>query len=508
MTRQWFEVDRNGLAQVLGRQSKGRAIAELIANAWDEPGVTSVTVRISSIVGRPRVQIEVEDDAPNGFQDLRESYVLFAASKKKGEPATRGRFNVGEKLFIARCIWAAIESTTGTVKFHQDGHRVNGTAKRERGTLLTALMDMTRDELTEVEALLHQLIPPASIKTQVRVQFGTSMGLNFTLNDVQVPPSQVLRATLPTELSDAQGSLRQLERETDVEVYRLATPMLYELGIPVVAIDGPFSINVMQKVPLTLDRENVRPAFLRKLRVAVLDATHALLKPDEAKAEWVTEALAGAASDTVSNVLDQRFGAKRVTYDPSDPEASKRAASEGYTVVPGGALPAATWERVRETGAMKSAGQVTPTKHPRFSPDGIDTEVPFDKWTDAQKVVGVSFKLIGQALLRDRTGLSIRIVRDRVNRHAAWYGRGGFLTLNLQVLGHRWFEDGASGLQEEHVDLLLHELGHEWSGDHLASEYHEALTRLGARLALLLVQEPGLRRALRRETVAAKEETT
>jgi len=34
-------------------------------------------------------------------------------------------------------------------------------------------------------------------------------------------------------------------------------------------------------------------------------------------------------------------------------------------------------------------------------------------------------------------------------------------------------------------ELLIHEFGHEHSGDYLSSDYHEALCRLGARLAKL-----------------------
>jgi len=57
----------------------------------------------------------------------------------------------------------------------------------------------------------------------------------------------------------------------------------------------------------------------------------------------------------------------------------------------------------------------------------------------------------------------------------------GRLDLNLLRLGHKWFEQGAT----EAVDrLLLHEFGHEYSGDHLTEQYHEALCRLGARAAL------------------------
>ena len=72
------------------------------------------------------------------------------------------------------------------------------------------------------------------------------------------------------------------------------------------------------------------------------------------------------------------------------------------------------------------------------------------------------------------------------NSFAACYG-GGRLTFNLLRLGHRWFEQGAS----EDVDaLLIHEFGHEYSGDHLSSDYHEALCKLGAGLKKLALERP------------------
>jgi len=46
-------------------------------------------------------------------------------------------------------------------------------------------------------------------------------------------------------------------------------------------------------------------------------------------------------------------------------------------------------------------------------------------------------------------------------------------------LGAQWFEQG---ITDEVVRLLIHEFGHEYSGDHLSSDYHDALCRFGARM--------------------------
>jgi hypothetical protein len=42
--KNWFEVDRQGLARLLERKGKEFVLYELVQNAWDEPGVRLVTV--------------------------------------------------------------------------------------------------------------------------------------------------------------------------------------------------------------------------------------------------------------------------------------------------------------------------------------------------------------------------------------------------------------------------------------------------------------------------------
>ena len=49
-----------------------------------------------------------------------------------------------------------------------------------------------------------------------------------------------------------------------------------------------------------------------------------------------------------------------------------------------------------------------------------------------------------------------------------------------------------NGINEENLSFLIHELGHYYQGDHLSNDYFEALTDLGARLALAVATEPSL----------------
>jgi hypothetical protein len=68
----------------------------------------------------------------------------------------------------------------------------------------------------------------------------------------------------------------------------------------------------------------------------------------------------------------------------------------------------------------------------------------------------------------------------------ACYGDGK-LDFNLFRLGHKWFQQG---ITEEVDQLLIHEFGHHFSGDHLSEEYHDGLCRLGAGLKALAMKKP------------------
>ncbi len=90
---------------------------------------------------------------------------------------------------------------------------------------------------------------------------------------------------------------------------------------------------------------------------------------------------------------------------------------------------------------------------------------------------------LGQELME--VPVKVKFVNTE-NKFVAGYGRGQ-LHFNLHHLGYKWFEQGAT----EDVDqLLIHEFGHQYSGDHLSAEYHEALCRLGARIKRLALEKP------------------
>lgn len=156
-----------------------------------------------------------------------------------------------------------------------------------------------------------------------------------TFNGDRLHPRSPLRtfeASLDTLVADEEGVMRPRVRKTQVSIFEVLpseTPTLYEMGLPVVETGDKWHVNIGQKVPLNRDRDNVRPAFLQPVRVAVLNAAFDLLTvDDEATAGW--RKLAGSdqrcSDEAIKHLIRLRFGEKVASPDPSDTEAMQRLA--------------------------------------------------------------------------------------------------------------------------------------------------------------------------------------
>lgn len=465
---QWFDVNKEGLAKLLERKGKQFAIAELISNAWDQ-NVTRVEVTLSPIPGgRSLYRLIVTDDDPHGFKDLSHAFTLFAESNKKGEAQKRGRFNLGEKLVLAVCDSASIASTTGTVVFDKNGRHVSR-KRRDRGSEFNGLIRMTAQEFKDCQAFVKTLIPPPGILTR------------FNAEEIEQRTAKAeFEAPLQTEIGDEQGYLRRSIRKTKVRVYEpLAgeTPSLYEMGVPVVETNDRWHVDVLQKLPLNFDRDNVPPAFLRNIRTLVMNALFEQVRGDELSRTWVKEALESpeASAEAVAHFLDEKYSEKRVIYDPSDTEANKIAISQGYQVIHGNSLPPQIWTHVKAHGLAAPAGQVTPSDRPK-----VDRSTIIDpaKYTPGMTRITNFAKFVAQQIKIGE--IQIQIVSDINQSHEACYG-GRTLTFNMFRLGKAWFD--LSPMDPEVTSLLIHEFAHDKVSDHLSHEFHKACSEYGAKLA-------------------------
>src|SRR5262245_32773006 len=283
-------------------------------------------------------------------------------------------------MVLAVCESASISTTKGTVLFTDEGRIEKPRQKRERGSVFQGRIKMTREEYPLVCDYLRSLLLPENVVV--------------TFNGDRLVPRKPLRtfeASLETLVADEQGVMRLRGRKTQVGIFDALpgeVPGLYEMGLPVVETGEKWHVNIGQKVPLNRDRDNVRPACLQAVRVAVLNAAFDLLTTEEeATAPWCK--LAGAdqrcSDEAIKHLIRLRFGEKVAAPDPSDIEAMKRFQSQGGTIVVG--LSKGEWANVRRSGAAPPAGQVCPTAKPYSADPDADpvNVIPEDRWSEGMK---------------------------------------------------------------------------------------------------------------------------
>jgi len=466
-----FEVDRQGLRRLLERRGKEFLLYELFQNAWDQ-NVTEVSATFEKLPGSRVATISVVDDDPDGFADLSHAYTLFADSKKKANPQQRGRFNIGEKLVIAVCEESRIVTTKGGVEFVGNERR-SLRSRTNQGSRFEGTIRLTNEEYVACCEAMHRLLAPEGSKTT----------FNGKLIESRKPVAVVPRIKLATEIADEEGFLRKTTRNTEIRIYEPLpgeVGTLYEMGIPVVETGDDWHVDVQQKVPLNVDRDNVPPAFLRAIRTAVLDEMHHHLTEETANHLWVKQAMEDpdVSDDAVKAVIKNRFGEKVVVFDPKDPEANNRAVAEGFTVIHGRQLSKDEWVNVRRI-EVPSSGRLFPTDPGQ----AVLAEPKEPTAQEAKMIAGI--KRLARVLIGADIGVTM--ISEWSDNASARYGRRHMM-LNRAKLGRQWFE----ALDERSVGLIIHELGHEYEGNHLSENYYRALTKLGARLAIATAQDPSL----------------
>ncbi len=490
----WFQVDKEGLRKILERRGKALILAELLQNSWDTDA-KNVEVILDKIPGRPFARIIVKDDHPEGYADLSHAFTLFAPSEKKGDPEKRGWMNLGEKLVLSMCKWAQIKSTKGSVHFNEDGTMTRRRKKTEKGSICEAEIRLNQEEFDEVVASFYDLIAPPHCTTTLQVDSAEPDTLPTR------KPICTFEASLTTHIADEEGLMKRTTRKTMVEVYDLAEHerneddddmggWIYEMGIPVVNTGDRYHINVLQKVPVNMDRDNVPPSYLKKLRALVLNHTAQLLSKDESAESWVTNALESddVESAAVNTTMDKRYGEKRASYDPNDPESSKNLMAQGYTIVHGRSLPAGAWDSVRRSGAILSSSTIAPTPRPYSDdPNAPPVKVvPKEKWNEGMHEIAIVAKELAKHLIGTQA-LQVRYVLPKDRSWGACCD-GYNLDFNVSKLGYKYFQDWHNYPQLV-LDLLVHEFAHKKAGDHLDETFHKECTRMAGEGMVLVMRQ-------------------
>jgi hypothetical protein len=351
-----FEIDSKGFARLAEARGKFAILAELIGNAWDsydEPYPQDAKVEFTlTHEGEGKAFLAVEDWG-GGFTDISEAYTLYAPSRRADKYNKIGRFNIGEKSALSQMICPEIISTTPAgVRWDEDRQRHSLRQNRPKGTLVRGRIRISQADFHDLCEKILTLIPP--------------LPTVFNGKELTRPPLiTTFQCKLPTVIAE-DGVLKDRVRQGTVQVYAgygAGKGEILEMGIPVVETDNDYICNVLQKVPLGTERDNVPPKFLRALNAALLNAIADKLTEEEASKPWVTEAAGNPniTKEALKDVLGKRFGERALVVTPGDPLANTTATLNGHTLVGGGSMSGDMWDNVKKHDLLKPTVAVYPS---------------------------------------------------------------------------------------------------------------------------------------------------
>jgi hypothetical protein len=468
----WFVVDKEGLRKTLSRKGKAFAIYELLQNGYDE---NSTRLEVSLTVPKNGKSIlTCIDNAPNGYMDLSNAHTMFGESKKKTDVQKRGRFNVGEKYVLALCDSASVTSKTGRIVFKGDGTRSHDNVNTKTGTEFRGELPLIQEEYNDMVRKVKLVIPPVTT----------------IFNGVEIPKRKLLHefsVSLPTEVADENGILRSRKHSTKVRLYEVPKDKayLYEMGMPVVSIDCKWSVDIQQKVPLNIERDNVTPAYLKQVLGAIINERGDDISDEEAAAAWVSTAMESAhvRDEALKKVYHKRFGQGAVLFDGSDIGSNREAVAKGRAVVSRGAVTPELRKKLIKVG-IKKAGDEFSTHH-----NGPDNLIPDDKLNAAQRLYKHFIEDVSPHVLNH----PLKKVEFADDPDADLYGctewldpKGYTFTVNV---AHHDVTDW-----RRNYDLFIHELAHfqVQRNDHLVEGFWRAVSDIGAKLAQVALERPEL----------------
>ena len=442
----WFEVDQEGLKDLNAGREPWKLIKELVQNSWDEAPFASecrITTQLSE--DRANTEITVEDNG-GGFADIRDSYTLMRNTPKRNDPTKRGRFNQGEKDVISVAKEATIETNGTTVRFAPDDTRSQEKNDRDRGTLVKITMPWNEAQRTRLVTQLKTLRPPIGYQTIID---GEAV--------VAKPPEAVRQAQVDTQIQDQDGSLKGTKRNARIEITEphdtRGKSRIYEMGIPIQEIDCPWDVDVMIKVPLDRERDNVKPTYLKKIYAEVLNAVHYITKDEDFRELWVKQAIehGDISREAVRATMKGRYQAERAVFKVMDRDACQRAETAGYKIGDKGSLSPKEVKAFEQHCGMVNADVLFPTPPQPQNDYEADAGTPaalFAEWaTKIAEWCGI--------------GATVRFFDEPHNLRTAdcqASTTNPVLRFNEGKLSQEFLREPYG--RPEQYNLLIHELGH------------------------------------------------
>ena len=472
-----FAVSESGMRELNSSREPWDLVKELIQNAWDEaPFASECRVTVEPQLEGSATMVTVQDDGP-GFSDIADAYTLMGHTAKRSQPTKRGRFNIGEKDVISVAIKAKVETVGRTVTFPSAGPRKVDTNLRAKGTVIEVLMPWNELQSDDLIAKLRCFRPPANYCLFVN-------GLEVPLR----PAKAISSVALPTVTQNGpREPMRTTQRRTDIHFIELASPSgerwLYEMGIPVQPISCPWDIDIMQKIPMSQQRNAVSETYLNRIYAETLNATHGMLEKDEFGSEWVKRAVdhSHIKSEAVRATVKGRYGSSKAVFATLDQDANRRASDNGYGLINPGGLSKGEIKAFREHAGVKESDVVFPTPPPPredYGPEPGSNEERFAEWVT---------EIAGQCNL----SATVRFFNEPQNDRRADCSVSTAtptLRFNTAHLDEKFFQPPYETLP--HWDLVLHELGHalsERSGH--GEAWGEGVSKAGAFIAVHMIRD-------------------
>lgn len=439
-TEKRFEIDTDGFKIQMSEMPLWRLIQEVVSNSFDESSVTDIQLTVEEH-GDDMVYVRCVDNG-NGFNDHRDVFTLYKDSYKRTNPEQRGRYNLGDKQFLAVAIEGTVCTGKYVISFYEDVRTIEKSDESIKGVTITALFKRPDNEsLESIIEKLHELIVPIEKR--------------LCINNLHVFHKTVVKkfkCVLPTTIASGKNSkLVQVKRETEVVLYKKTfqePARIYELGVHIQELqdDFDFHIDIRQKVPQVASRDVVSDKYLQTLYSEIAKNTLDLIDVNNVGSSWVGDALKKSDENTSKEILKKMYGTDKVMIESTtDHRANEKALESGCILIKGSTLDKDVRNNlIKNVEVIKYAGE-------EFETTFGDSE--FVEPNEDMK----RFARIVEMIAKDVVGRKITCSFFKMPDGAdvANYGHN-VISWNVSHLGKKFFKDFSSRA----TGILAHELAH------------------------------------------------
>jgi len=440
-----FDVDTEGFKNQMGEMKPFRLVQEIIANSFDEDPVSRIDCTVAYNDDKKLVEVQVIDDG-DGFRNIEDAFKIFGRSYKRKYRKKRGKFNLGDKEFMAVTHEGYVRSRDWKVEFFDDKRIERKNLQPFKGTKIFGTFEWSKKQLKEMLVDLDRIIVPQN----------QDLYINRTLVEKKIPIRKITGKLWTEDEDQKTKKMVRVLDECEVEIYEKKPDeigWIFEMGIPVQkfekGLEVLWHVDVLQKVPIGIKRDTVSDAYLIDLYALLVTKCHDLINKDDAGSKFINRSMSKLDSETAKEILKKQYGTDKVYVptDTNDYHANEKVNEVGGQMILPRTLSKDEKKHLKEIGVLKYALE-------EFG-SGISKEykviVPTEKMIAyANIVIAIAKELI-------KKDISIEICNSDIS-HPAWYDSNK-IVYNVRFLprGKKFFDE----FTPYGAGLVAHELSHD-----------------------------------------------